>query len=63
MEDQVLLVFPAAYSQFHPLRLQRNELLPDLEVGPLIGAGSYGKVFRGTFFENIAISYEAGVIN
>ena len=49
MEDPLLLVFPAAYLQFQPLKLQSNALLLDLEDGLPLGAGSYGNVFRGIF--------------
>ena len=62
MDSHLLLVFPAAYDQFQPLKLQRNELLADVEVGPVIGTGSYGKVFRGTFLVICSLEWHLVVV-
>ena len=47
VEDPLLLVFPPAFEQFQPLKLQKNALLLELGIGLPLGTGSYGKVVRG----------------
>ena len=49
---ELLLPTPPGYEQLQRGAQQGNDGLQDLEIGPILGYGSYGQVFDGANFSS-----------
>lgn len=51
-EGAAILTSPEGYQHFRQFLRSSSTSMPGLEIGPLVGQGSCGRVFKGTDYES-----------